>query len=123
MICDQQLCQASAARLCCQVPIYSIHRDPALWPEPEAFLPERWVADPATGRAPADDAPPGAWMPFGEGTRACIGMRFAKQEAHITLARLFQRCGAETLLGAGLRWSGCGSGMRAAGQAKKRGAW
>jgi len=117
LTCNQQLCQAPAARPCCQVPMYAIHRDPALWPEPEAFLPERWV--PATGRAPADDAPPGAWLPFGDGTRQCIGMRFAKQEAHITLARLFQRCGAVFLLGAGLTWSGWGSGMRAAGHAGK----
>lgn len=53
-----------------QAAIYSIQRDPAVWPEPEAFLPERWVADAATGRVPADDAPPGAWMPFGDGAPA-----------------------------------------------------
>ena len=74
-----------------QVPIYSMQRDAAFWPEREAFQPERWVPGP-DGRAPADAAPPGAWMPFGDGTRSCIGMRFAKQEALITLARLFQRC-------------------------------
>jgi cytochrome P450 len=82
-----------------QVAVYAIHRDPAIWPEPEAFLPERWVADPATGRAPADDLPPGAWLPFGDGNRVCVGMRFAKQEAHITLARLFQRCGTGHAVG------------------------
>ncbi len=82
-----------------QVAVYAIHRDPAIWPEPEAFLPERWVADPATGRAPADDLPPGAWLPFGDGNRVCVGMRFAKQEAHITLARLFQRCGTGHVVG------------------------
>ena len=75
-----------------QVPIYSIQRDPEFWPEPEAFQPERFMPGP-DGRSPADAAPHGAWMPFGDGTRSCIGMRFAKQEAHITLARLFQRCG------------------------------
>ncbi|KAK9828027.1 hypothetical protein WJX81_001818 [Elliptochloris bilobata] len=73
------------------VPMYSIQRDPEVWPEPEAFEPERWIPAGAEKRAPADAAPHGAWMPFGDGTRSCIGMRFAKQEAHITLARLFQR--------------------------------
>ena len=72
--------------------MYSIQRNPEYWPEPEAFQPERFMPGP-DGRSPADAAPHGAWMPFGDGTRSCIGMRFAKQEAHITLARLFQRCG------------------------------
>ena len=72
--------------------MYSIHRDPKVWPQPDAFLPERWMPNAETGKAPADDAPNGAWLPFGEGTRSCIGMRFAKQEALITLVRLFQRC-------------------------------
>ena len=67
-----------------------MQRDAELWPEPEAFQPERWVRGP-DGRAPADAAPPGAWLPFGDGARSCIGMRFARQEALITLARLFQR--------------------------------
>ena len=78
-----------------QVPMYSIQRDSEYWPEPVAFQPERFMPGP-DGRSPADAAPHGAWMPFGDGTRSCIGMRFAKQEAHITLARLFQRCGVYT---------------------------
>ena len=74
-----------------QVSVYSMQHDAQLWPEPEAFQPERWVPGP-NGRSPADAAPPGAWLPFGDGTRSCIGMRFARREALVTLARLFQRC-------------------------------
>ena len=39
--------------------------------DPEAFLPERFL--PGTPEAAA--APEHGWVPFGEGTRACIGLR------------------------------------------------
>lgn len=31
------------------VPIYTLHRDPALWPEPDAFKPERYTQRPMAG--------------------------------------------------------------------------
>ena len=34
---------------------------------------------------------PGSWMAFGEGTRVCVGQRFALVEAKITLAKLFRK--------------------------------
>jgi cytochrome P450 len=41
-----------------------LHRDPAAFPEPDAFRPERF----------AEGAPPGApYLPFGAGARRCIG--------------------------------------------------
>lgn len=27
------------------VPVYTLHRDPTLWPEPEVFKPERYYTD------------------------------------------------------------------------------
>jgi cytochrome P450 len=27
------------------IPIYDVHRDPEVWPEPEKFIPERWVLE------------------------------------------------------------------------------
>lgn len=63
----------------------ALHRDPAVWPEPARFDPERF----APGRR--DAIPPHAWMPFGNGQRSCIGRAFAMQEATLVLAMLLQR--------------------------------
>ena len=49
-----------------------MQRDARHWPEPLAFRPERFLP----GAAPV---PPGAWMPFGAGPRACIGRAMALQ--------------------------------------------
>jgi cytochrome P450 len=58
---------------------YVTHRDPALFPEPEAFRPERWV--PGFERS----LPRGGYVPFGGGTRRCLGDQFALLEGRIIL--------------------------------------
>ncbi|MBQ0945720.1 cytochrome P450 [Ideonella sp. 4Y16] len=69
-----------------------IQRDPRWFPEPEAFRPERFLADdPAQPRS--------AWMPFGVGPRVCIGQHFAMLEMTLVAALLLQRCTLETLPG------------------------
>ena len=60
-----------------------LQRDARHWPEPEAFRPERFLPG-----APA--VPPGAWMPFGAGPRACIGRALAVQEMY-SVARVLLR--------------------------------
>lgn len=59
-----------------------LHRDPAVWSDPERFDPDRF----APGRVEA--IPANAWKPFGTGARACIGRVFAMQEATLVLASL-----------------------------------
>ena len=55
------------------------HRNPAYWPEPDAFRPERFLkADPARPRL--------AYLPFGAGPRVCIGAQLALTEALTVLA-------------------------------------
>ena len=39
--------------------------------DPDAFQPERFIA----GTPEAAAVPEHGWVPFGEGTRACIGLR------------------------------------------------
>ncbi|HEY9373000.1 cytochrome P450 [Streptomyces sp.] len=61
---------------------YFTHRDPSLWPDPDAFRPERFLdAD----RRPAGH---GTYYPFGLGPRACLGAQFALREAGVLLERL-----------------------------------
>ncbi|MFI5863913.1 cytochrome P450 [Streptomyces sp. NPDC051546] len=61
---------------------YLAHRDPALWPDPERFDPQRFTAP---GGRPAV---PGAYVPFGIGPRACLGMQFALRESTVLLEHL-----------------------------------
>lgn len=59
---------------------YALHRDPALWSEPDAFRPERWLDEPP--------APRWSYLPFGAGVRQCIGKDFALVEGVLMLATL-----------------------------------
>lgn len=58
------------------------HRDPAYFPEPEKFLPERWSDDMKAA------LPPFAYFPFGGGARRCIGEQFAWTEGILLLATI-----------------------------------
>jgi cytochrome P450 len=59
---------------------YTLHRDPAHWPDPETFDPERFSDERSAGR------PKTAYVPFAAGPRQCIGNEFALMEATIILA-------------------------------------
>lgn len=59
--------------------IYLAHRRPDTYPEPKRFKPERFL-----GVKPD----PYAWLPFGGGTRRCVGMAFALEEIKQVLAAL-----------------------------------
>lgn len=61
------------------------HRDPRYFDDPEAFRPERWLD------GLEDRLPPGAYFPFGDGPRRCIGQGFALLEAAIVTAALAQK--------------------------------
>lgn len=63
----------------------SIHRDPKVWDDPEAFNPDRF------SKERLKDLPTHAWKPFGNGLRACIGRQFAMLEAKLTMGLILQR--------------------------------
>jgi cytochrome P450 len=62
-----------------------MQRDPRFYDDPEAFRPERWLD------GLADRLPPGAYFPFGDGPRRCIGQGFALLEAAVVIATLARR--------------------------------
>jgi cytochrome P450 len=64
---------------------WASHRLPDVWPEPEAFVPERFAPE-AKARLPK-----GAYIPFGGGSRTCIGMRFGQLEIKTIVSLLLQR--------------------------------
>ena len=64
---------------------FVVHRRPQLWPDPEAFDPERFTAERVAAR------PRFAYLPFGGGPRQCIGNQFAMLEASLILAMIAQR--------------------------------
>jgi cytochrome P450 len=60
-----------------------IHRRADLYPEPEVFRPERFLGP---------DAPDTyTWIPFGGGTRRCLGASFALTEMRVVLGRVLER--------------------------------
>jgi cytochrome P450 len=59
-----------------------LHRNADFFPEPDRFLPERW-------KSPT--WPRYAYIPFGAGSRMCIGERFAWMEGVLCLAALLHR--------------------------------
>ena len=76
-----------------------LHRDPRWFDDPEAFRPERWDNDLARR------LPKGAYIPFGDGPRVCIGNHFAMMEAILLLATLAQRHRLEAAPGEELKLS------------------
>jgi cytochrome P450 len=63
--------------------IRMIHRRADLYPNPSTFRPERFLGP---------DAPDTyTWLPFGGGTRRCLGASFALMEMKIVVARILER--------------------------------
>jgi cytochrome P450 len=62
--------------------LYLAHRRPELWPDPTSFKPERFL----------DGQPePYSWVPFGGGTRRCLGASFASLEMREVLRAVASR--------------------------------
>lgn len=66
------------------IPLYAIHHDPDIYPNPDAFIPERFNDDAVASRHPMH------YMPFGDGPRNCIGARFAVYQSKVGLITILR---------------------------------
>ena len=65
---------------------WAVHHDERVWPDNEAFLPERWLDD--DGKYVFQQ---NGFLPFSVGRRSCVGESFAKLELHMLTTMLLQR--------------------------------
>ncbi len=72
---------------------WASHRIPEVFPDPEAFIPERFTRE----RKAA--LPRGAYIPFGGGQRICIGKRFGQTEVKLVATMLLQRLRLDAMPG------------------------
>ncbi|XP_026478207.1 probable cytochrome P450 6a14 [Ctenocephalides felis] len=66
------------------IPVHALHHDPKYFPSPEQFDPERFSKEAKESRHPY------CYLPFGEGPRICIGLRFAKFQTAVGLISILQ---------------------------------
>jgi cytochrome P450 len=76
---------------------WASHHLPDVWDEPFAFRPQRFAP------AARDQLPKGAYVPFGGGSRTCIGMRFGQAEIHVIATKILERFRLEVQPGYRLR--------------------
>lgn len=61
--------------------LYSLHRNPLYFPDPNRFWPERWLGE-NTSKQRA------AFQPFSTGSRSCIGKTLAQQVLRYSIAQI-----------------------------------
>src|SRR6185295_17855315 len=64
--------------------VLTVHRSPALYPEPEQFRPGRWAGE-------KTELARGAYLPFSIGPRSCVGERLGRMIARETLGAVVGR--------------------------------
>ncbi|KAH8355324.1 hypothetical protein KR093_010929 [Drosophila rubida] len=67
------------------IPAGAMHRDEKLYPNPNEFNPDNFEPERVKNRDSVE------WLPFGDGPRNCIGMRFGEMQARIGLVKLLTK--------------------------------
>uniref|UniRef100_A0A2K6TS08 steroid 11beta-monooxygenase n=1 Tax=Saimiri boliviensis boliviensis TaxID=39432 RepID=A0A2K6TS08_SAIBB len=73
-----------------RVSLYSLGHNPALFPRPERYRPQRWLDIKGSGRN-------FQYMPFGFGMRQCLGRRLAETEMLLLLHHVLKHLQVETV--------------------------
>jgi len=68
------------------VDAWGVHHDPDIYPNPERFEPQRFLAE---GREPY------TWLPFGGGAHRCIGAALAELEIKVALSTILRKFAIE----------------------------
>lgn len=77
------------------VSLLQLHRDPNVYPDPERFDPQRFL----------DEKPNTySWVPFGGGTRRCVGAAFANMEMDVVLRTVLRHFTIRTTSAPGEKW-------------------
>jgi cytochrome P450 len=77
------------------VSIGQMHENADIFPDPDRFDPQRFI-----GNKPSTFA----WIPFGGGTRRCVGAAFANMEMDVVLRTVLRHFTIETTTAPGERW-------------------
>ncbi|XP_026740676.1 cytochrome P450 6B5-like [Trichoplusia ni] len=67
------------------IPLYRLHTNPDFFPDPLEYRPERFYGEEKRNIKPY------TYMPFGEGPRTCLGMRFARMQMAAGLITIFKK--------------------------------
>ncbi|CAH1400046.1 unnamed protein product [Nezara viridula] len=67
------------------IPVWSLHHDPQYFSDPDKFDPTRFSQE------NKDSIVPYTYLPFGEGPRMCIGMRFGLLQTKVGIVTLLQK--------------------------------
>lgn len=70
---------------------HMVHMNPALYPAPREFRPERWLQSDTGSTTTEPGSAKRSFMAFGKGSRMCMGMNLAYAELYLTLAAVFGR--------------------------------
>ncbi|MFM9032698.1 MAG: cytochrome P450 [Mycobacterium sp.] len=77
------------------ISLLNLHRDPQVYPDPERFDPQRFL----------DEKPNTfSWVPFGGGTRRCVGAAFANMEMDVVIRTVLRHYTVRTTSAPGENW-------------------